>query len=62
MRKGDLEEVLDEMERLRLRIVRLCQVAVKDRDRDSIYPCSESGAVKRASMDLTRTLAQLRKP
>jgi len=28
----------------------------------SIYGCKESGAVRRASMDLTRALSKMRKP
>lgn len=33
-----------------------------EEDRHALQGCTESGAVKRASMDLTRALAELRKP
>jgi hypothetical protein len=33
-----------------------------DNDKFAEYGCAESGAAKRASMDLTRALAEMRKP
>lgn len=59
---AQIDVVLAEMTRLRARIeeLRVAQAANKDRGYPR-YDCPrESGAVRRASMDLTRELAKLR--
>lgn len=58
MKKERLQVVKDEIERLSLRIEELEN---KIKDRTFIDPSKESSAVRRASMDLSRALTNLRK-
>ena len=60
MRIDAVKRALNEAKRFQMAAVRYVQ---KDKE-DSFaqYGCKESGALKRASMDLTRALAELRKP
>jgi hypothetical protein len=62
MNDATLNEVLEEMNRLENRIADLQE----KRKADNLaglhgFGCPESGAVRRASMDLTRALAKLRR-
>ena len=54
------QEAIDEAKRF----IKKAGIAQKKMKEDSyaICGCKETGAVKRASMDLTRVLAELRKP
>lgn len=46
------------------RFIKKAEIAKKKmkEDRYAVFGCKETGAAKRASMDLTRSLAELRKP
>jgi uncharacterized protein YerC len=60
MRRSDIERVRAEMDRLRERLDVLQMLHGKQETYGSIQGNPESGAVRRASMDLTRALARLR--
>lgn len=53
-----LNETAREMQRL-ARVMRAAKKRLEE-DKGAEYGCSETGAVRRASMDLTRALARLR--
>lgn len=59
MRQVDIDECIDELRRFKVRVKTLHDQTRSDQDIYA-YP-SETGAIKRASMDLTRALAKLRK-
>ncbi len=59
MRYNQLETALDEAKRF----IKRAEPVLDTRMLDELYidPCKESGALRRASMDLTRALADLRR-
>ena len=59
MTKEQIEEVKAEMERLRKRIA---EFEKRKKDEPYHWSCAEAGSVRRASLDLTRALAKMRKP
>lgn len=62
MTKCDLETALIEAERFVDAAERLNAFHMPDRDKDHYRTSKEAASCKRASLDLTRALAQLRKP
>jgi hypothetical protein len=59
MKISTLEQSVKEAERYIARAKKL-RMGITDRHGDDIWGSKESGAVRRASMDLTRVLADLR--
>lgn len=63
MRRNRVEKVFVEMQRLSAAITALHDVAKSEKGQPDFYSYfpRETGAVRRASMDLTRALADMRK-
>jgi len=59
MRKEAYSKVKEEMKRMQAAIKAYDAKAAEDKY--AFFGCKESGAVKRASMDLTRALTELRR-
>lgn len=62
MRRSRVEKVKAEMNRLSNAILELDQETIDPRMNEYLWAPKQTGAVRRASMDLTRALADLRKP
>lgn len=56
----EIERFLERVSRLRELMVQVSRGDDREGWRGEIYPSSETGAIRRASMDLTRSLARLR--
>lgn len=61
MNKSSIEKTIKEAEHF-IATARTVLKESSSRDDDCIYPSKESGACRRASMDLTRALADMRRP